>query len=42
MQMRSYFIHLVAYNIMIKIEFKIDIIQMRLIILKFLYLVLVI
>jgi hypothetical protein len=39
MQMSSCFIRLVVYNIMVKIEFKIDIIWIRLIILKFLYLV---
>jgi hypothetical protein len=33
--MRSYFIHLVAYNIMIKPEFKMDIVWMRMIILFF-------
>jgi hypothetical protein len=35
--MRYYFIHLIAYNTMKKTKFKIDIIGMRLIILKFLY-----
>jgi hypothetical protein len=41
MQMRSYFIHLVTYNIMIKPEFKMDIVWMRMIILIFLYFVVV-
>jgi hypothetical protein len=35
MQERSSFIHLVVYNIMLKTELKMDIISVRLIILKF-------
>jgi hypothetical protein len=37
MQVRSCFVHLVASNTMVKTEFKMDIIWIRLIILKFLY-----
>jgi hypothetical protein len=41
MQVRSCFVHLVAYNTTIKTEFKTDIICVRLIILKLLYCVVV-
>jgi hypothetical protein len=41
MQARSCFIHLVAYKTMVKTEFKIDIICVRLIILNLLYCVVV-
>jgi hypothetical protein len=37
MQLRSYFLHLITYNTMVKMEFKMDIICVRLIILKFVY-----
>jgi hypothetical protein len=39
MQMRCCFIYLVAYNTMVKIEFRMDIIWIRLIIFKNLYFV---
>jgi hypothetical protein len=42
MQMISCFVHLVAYNIMVKTGIKMDIMRVRLIILKFLYCVVVI
>jgi hypothetical protein len=35
--MRSYFVHLITYKTMVKTEFKINIILMRLIIINFLY-----
>jgi hypothetical protein len=41
MQMLSCFVHLVIYNTLEKTEFKMDIIWMRLIILKILYFVVV-
>jgi hypothetical protein len=37
MQVRFYFVHLIVYNTMVKTKFKINIIWVRLIILKFLY-----
>jgi hypothetical protein len=37
MQLRSYFLHLITYNTMVKMEFKMDIICVRLIVLKFVY-----
>jgi hypothetical protein len=41
MQMRPCFVHFILYNTMVKSEFKMDIISMRLVILKFLYFVVV-
>jgi hypothetical protein len=35
MQVKSYFIHLIMYNTMVKIEFKMNIICVRLIIFKY-------
>jgi hypothetical protein len=41
MQTRSYFVHFISYNIMVKTVFIMDVIWMRLIILKILYFVVV-